>query len=87
MALLLAAAWLAACAQTGKPQTARDLKGMGMVIRYELAPGVTDKQGVQALTDAGNQMFASSNLNPKNGGVSSVGGGTNMSFPRWVRVT
>jgi hypothetical protein len=80
-------AWLTACAQTGKPQADRELRGMGIVVMYALAPGVSNKEGVQAITDAGNQMFASSILNPKNGGVSSVGGGSNMSFPRWVRVT
>jgi len=85
--LTLASICLAACAQTGKPQTDRELKGMGMVVEYMLAPGIRDKQGVQALNDTGNQMFVSSNLNPKNGGISSFGGGTNMSFPRWVRVT
>lgn len=79
--------WLTACAQTGKPQTDRELRGMGMVVMYALAPGASSKEGVQALNDAGNQMFASALLNPKNGGVSSIGGGSKMSFPRWVRVT
>jgi hypothetical protein len=85
--LALACFALSACAQTGRPQTDRELKGMEMIIDYRLAPGAADKEGVQALTDAGNQMFSSAELNPKNGGVSSFGGGTGMSFPRWVRVT
>lgn len=85
--MALACSALSACAQTGRPKTDRQLRGMGMVIEYMLAPGASDKQGVQALTDAGNQMFSPSKLNPENGGISSFGGGTKMSFPRWVRVT
>ena len=81
------APWATACAQTGKPQTTRDLKGMGMVIRYELAPGASEKEGVSALTDAGNSLFGKSILDVRSGGTSTSGGGTNMSFPRWVRVT
>lgn len=75
---------LTACAQTGKPQTDRQLRGMGAVVMYMLAPGVSDKQGVEGVSDAGSRLFGSSYLNPKNGGVSSLGG---VSFPRWVRVT
>lgn len=86
MALALTT-WLSACAYTGKPQTDRDLKGMGMVVVYKLAEDASEKSGVQALNQAGNQMFASAVLNPRNGGVSSIGGNSKMSFPRWVRVT
>lgn len=78
--------WLAACAQTDKPQTDRELKGMGMVVVYGLAPDASKKVGVDALTDAGNNLFGSAVLSHRNGGESSSGGG-NMSFPRWVRVS
>lgn len=79
-------AWLTACAQTGKPQTDRELRGMGMVVMYALAPGASEKKGVNAITDAGNRLFGPATLNSKNGGKNSVGG-SKMSFPRWVRVT
>ena len=78
---------LTACAQTGKPQSTRALKGMGMVVEYRLAPGASEKQGVSAITDAGNEAFGKALLTQRGGGTSSIGGGTNMSFPRWVRVT
>ncbi|WP_354333367.1 MULTISPECIES: hypothetical protein [unclassified Undibacterium] len=77
---------LAACAQAGKPQTDRELKGMGMVVVYNLAADASEKAGVQALNDAGNVLFGPLLLNHQNGGESSSGGG-NMSFPRWARVT
>lgn len=77
---------LAACAQAGKPQTDRELKGMGMVVVHNLAADASEKIGVKALTDAGNELFGPGILNHRNGGESSSGGG-NMSFPRWVRVT
>jgi hypothetical protein len=80
--------WLTACAQTGKPQADRELQGMGMVVVYKLAPGTSKKAGVQALNDAGNQMFSASSMSQQGGGgTSSVGGSSKMSFPRWVRVT
>jgi hypothetical protein len=80
--------WLTACAHTGKPETDGDLKGMGMVVVYKLAADASEKVGVQALNQAGNQMFAASSMSQRGGGgTSSVGGNSNMSFPRWVRVT
>ena len=79
--------WLTACAQLGKPQTDRELKGMGMVVVYKLAPGASEKIGVQALNDVGNQMFATASMSERGGGGTSSVGGSNMSFPRWVRVT
>lgn len=86
-ALVLASWWLIACAQTGKPQTDRELRGMGMVVESSLAKGAGTKAGVSAITDAGNQVFAHALLTSNGGGTSSIGGGTKMSFPRWVRVT
>lgn len=79
--------WLTACAQPGKPETDQELRGMGMVVAYALAPGASQKEGVQAITDAGNRLFGPSLMNQQGGGVSSSGGGSKMSFPRWVRVT
>jgi len=37
--------------------------------------------------NAGNETFSTAILTPTGGGTSSFGGGTKMSFPRWVRVT
>lgn len=74
-------------AHAAKPQSERELKGMGMVVEYELAPGASNKEGVQALSDAGNRTFAAAVLTPDGKGTSAIGGGSNMSFPRWVQVT
>jgi len=61
---------------------------MSMVVEYKLAPGASPKQGVSATTDAGNEIFSASAMTPQGGGgTNAFGGGTNMSFPRWVRVT
>lgn len=61
---------------------------MGMVVVYKLAPGAFKKEGVNAITDAGNRLFGSSQMTQQGGGgTSAVGGGSKMSFPRWVRVT
>jgi hypothetical protein len=80
--------WLSACAQTGKPQTDRELRGMGFVVVYKLDSGASEKEGVNALTDAGNRLFGASLMNQRGGGgTSAIGGGSKMSFPRWVRVT
>lgn len=79
---------LVACAQTGKkPQTDRELRGRGMVIESRLAKGAAQKEGVEAISDAGNEIFMFHVLAPTSGSNSSFGGGTQMSFPRWVRVT
>ena len=58
-----------------------------MVVAYDLGPNASPKEGVEAISDAGNRLFGPSKLNQNNGGVSSSGGGSKMSFPRWVRVT
>lgn len=84
----VAAANLTACAQAGKPQTDSELRGMGMVVESRLAPGAHTKTAVLALTDAGNGLFTYGHLRASSGtSTSSIGGGTNMSFPRWVHVT
>lgn len=70
----------------GKPQTDRELKGMGYVVTYGLAPDASQKHSINGMTDAGNQII-SGGLRAGGGGASHFGGGTNMSFPRWVRVT
>ena len=87
MASIATCLLLAACAHAGKPQTARQLRGMGMVVEHKLAKGAGTKEGVQAVSDAGNEVFATSMLTSEGGETSSIGGGSNMSFPRWVRVT
>ena len=85
--LIVTCLLLAACAQAGKPQTARQLRGMGLVVESSLAPGASPKAGVTGTTDTGSQPFAFALLTPSGGQTSSLGGGPNMSFPRWVRVT
>jgi len=88
MALITALPSLVGCAQTRKkPQTDRELRGMGMVIDSRLAKGAVQKEGVEAISDAGNEIFAFPLLTPTGGDNSSFGGGTKMSFPRWVHVT
>jgi hypothetical protein len=62
-----------------------DLARRPFVVVYSLAPGAAIKAGVQALTDTGAQIFASSNLNERNSGRSAFGG--SVPFPRTVRVT
>ena len=87
-ALVIALTNLTGCAQTGKkPQTDRELRGMGMVIDSRLAKGAAQKEGVEAISDAGNQIFMFPLLTSTGGSESSIGGGTKMSFPRWVHVT
>ena len=77
---------MTACAASrGKPQTDRELKTQGFILEYDLAPGASQKEGVDARTDRGIEIFGPSILNKKNGGESSFGG--TVSFPRWVRVT
>ncbi len=55
------------------------------VVRYDLAPGAANKSGLQAVTDTGAQIFASSTMNESNGGLSAYGG--TVRFPKWVQVT
>lgn len=87
-ALVTALFNLTACAQMGKkPQTDRELRGIGMVIDSGLAKGAAQKEGVEALSDAGNQIFMFHVLTAAGGSESSIGGGTKMSLPRWVHVT
>ena len=75
------------CAHTGKPQTARELRGRGMIIDSGLAKDATPKYGINAISDTGNIIFSSGSYLPNTRDVSSIGGGSKMSFPRWVRVT
>jgi len=73
-------------AQSVKPQTNRELHGKGMVIVDDLAKGAAPKDGLRAITDAGNGLFSHLKLTQTGGSTSSFGGSTNMSFPRWVNV-
>lgn len=85
--LLISHLFLPACAQHGKPQTDRELKGKGMIVQYKLDKNASEKLGVMAVTDKGNQIFKTAGLSSRGGGTGSFGGGTKMSFPRWVRIT
>ena len=76
--------WLNACAHVGKPESDRWLRGMGFVVVCGLAPGASNKHGVDGITDTGHHIFASSTLTPKNTQTNSYGG---TAFPRWVDVT
>lgn len=78
---------VAACAGTSKPDTDREMRGMGFVVVYELAGTATPKEGVAAISDTGYRLFGPSILNHQNGGVNTIGGGSKISFPRWVDVT
>ena len=60
------------------------MRGIGLVIVHELAPGAANKEGIQGITEAGAQLFASSILNPRNKDTGTYAGAT---IPRWVRVT
>ncbi|WP_198119695.1 hypothetical protein [Massilia rhizosphaerae] len=87
-ALILGSLSLVGCADMGKkPETSRELRGMGIVVVFDLAKGAHRKVGVNATTDAGNTMFSPATLTQTGGGDFSFGGGSNMSFPRWVRIT
>lgn len=77
---------ITACAQTGKPLTDRELRGRGMIVDSRLAKGATQKEGLSGISDAGNEIFSHLRLNPNVFANSTFGGGTNMSFPRWVNV-
>lgn len=85
--LALALPILTACAQTAKPQTDRELHGRGMVVEFGLASGASPKEGVGAISDAGNDLYSSDIYKQGIRHVLSFGGGSNMSFPRWVHVT
>jgi len=74
-----------------KPQTDRELKGMGFVVVVEnykrpLVPpdGLKDVR-VIGISDAGNFIISKS-FSGAGGGNSMYLPGTNMSFPRWVKV-
>lgn len=85
--LAMAMPVLTASAQTGKPQTDRELRGRGMVVVDELEQGAGHKEGLNAITDAGNGLFSHMKLTQTGGTTASFGGGSKMSFPRWVHVT
>ena len=74
-------------AQSGKPETDSQLRGRGMVVVDELEKGAAPKEGINAITDAGNGLFSHMELTQAGGTTASFGGGSKMSFPRWVRVT
>ena len=75
----------------GKPQTDRELKGMGYIVvndQYKKLPRPLPDgykfTYVTGITDAGNRILSTRvGLGEAH---DSFGGGTNMSFPRWVNV-
>jgi hypothetical protein len=86
--LVVALPTFVACTTVGKkPQTDSELRGKGMIIDSRLAKGATSKEAVEGISDAGNEIFGFALLTPTGGDTSSFGGGTKMSFPRWVHVT
>jgi hypothetical protein len=90
LAIVLTAAphVLVGCAQVKKTsQPDQELHGMGMVIESRLAKNAAQKEGVEAISDAGNQLFMFPLLTSTGGETSSFGSGTQMSFPRWIHVT
>lgn len=76
--------WLGACAGTGGQMGGVDVRGIGMVVEDELAPGASTKDGVQGVSDTGQRLFAHASLTATGGGTGTYGGGR---IPRWVRVT
>lgn len=82
-AICSSALWAAGCAALD--YATGDRSRTPFVVEYSLAPGASNKDGVQALTNTGARIFASAELNPVNSGLSSFGG--TVSFPRWVRMT
>lgn len=74
--------WLGAC--TGAQIRGLGAQGVGMVVEDKLAPGSSEKRGVQGVSDTGRQLFAHARLTVTGGGTSSYGG---TAIPRWVRVT
>lgn len=76
--------WLGACAGSGDWLRSIEARGIGMVVEDTLAPGASEKAGVQGVSDTGHQLFGHARLTAEGGGTSGLGG---ASIPRWVRVT
>ncbi|GEM_PF-6014483 len=76
---------LTGCANARDAESMLDRSKTPFVVQYDLAPGAAEKSGLQAVTDTGARIFASSTLDERNGGLSSFGG--TVRFPRWVQVT
>lgn len=73
---------MAACAST-LGQAVRSQR-VGMVVEESLAPGAATKEGIQGISDSGQQLFASIRLDSRNDSIGSYGATT---VPRWVQVT
>ena len=76
-----------ACGSFGANRYDRHPSDLGLVVRYELAPGSAPKEGVEALSDSGYRLFGPAILDHRNPGTTGIGGGGKVSFPRWVRIT
>lgn len=86
-ALVMTMQILTGCAQTAKSQSNRELRGRGMVVEFGLARGANPKEGVGAVSDAGNDLYSSNIYKQGIRHELSFGASSNMSFPRWVNVT
>lgn len=84
-ALVAMFSWFSACADSPDHIEPIEMRGVGMVVTYQLAQGANNKEGVDARSDTGYRLFGPSMMTPTGGG------GTNhlgvAAIPRWVRVT
>ena len=84
-ALVAMFSWFSACADSPDHIEPIEMRGVGMVVTYQLAQGANNKEGVDARSDTGYHLFGASMM------TATGGGGTNhlgvAAIPRWVRVT
>lgn len=77
--------WLCACANSEGWLRNIEARGVGVVVEYRLAPGASQKKGINAVADTGYRVFGPSMMTATGGGGTNHLGGTTM--PHWVRVT
>jgi hypothetical protein len=61
--------WLGACAGVNSQTEGINVRGIGVVVEYQLAPDDAVKEGVNAIADTGYQLFGPSRLSETNGGI------------------
>jgi hypothetical protein len=76
--------WLTACANATNASNDDHFRRVGIVVEDELSHGAAIKEGIQAVSDTGKELFGHARLNSKNGAINTYG---DASIPRWVRVT
>ena len=85
LAMVAMYSWLSACVGAADHIDPVDVRGVGIVVEYQLSQGANNKEGVDARSDTGYRLFGPSMMTPTGGG------GTNhlgdAAIPRWVRVT